>query len=238
MAANLIKDSVAQHHGSLVLGPISKGLKGQTFASEMGDQMVNAVDREIQWRQRLGFSVAHKIAGFMITHPIIWEMIEEVLNSKDRIMIQERFYTYFERLCADKRIAAEIEKLPAFIKSEEEQYRKDPNYVWLPQRQPKKVRDTIVANQAKLKVAYDEYQKQNAADVAADVAAEAAAELEVADPAEQAAELKSAIPPCLLGWKSKNVAPAAEADVPAEAKAEADKGAKPARKGLLGFLGW
>jgi hypothetical protein len=163
MAANIIKDSIAQHHGSLALGPISKGHNGQTFASEMGDGMVDAVDREIQWRQQLGYSVAHKIASFMITHPIIWEMIADVLNSKDRIMIQERFYAYFDRLVADKRIAAEIEALPAFIKAEEQKYRKDQNYAWMPERQPKKVRDTIVAQEAKLKVAYDKYQQQIAA---------------------------------------------------------------------------
>jgi SpoVK/Ycf46/Vps4 family AAA+-type ATPase len=178
MVAQLIKDSVAQDYGSLEMGAIFKGQKGQTFASEMGEDMIAHIDRVILAKQHLAYSVAHKIVSMMITHPIIWEMLEEVLCSKDRIMIQERFYFHFERLLADPKIAGEIEKLPTFIRDEEKKYRENPNYAWHPDRQPKAVRDVIIANEAKLRIAWDAYQAKHALEVEAELAAEAEARAE------------------------------------------------------------
>lgn len=194
MAAQLIKDSVMQDYGSLQLGPTFKGQQGQTHASEMGEAMISLIDKVILAKQQLAYSVAHRIVSAMITHQIIWEMIEEVLNSRDRIMIQERFYFHFERLLADEKIAAEIESLPEFIRDEEKKYREQENYAWMPERQPEEVRKQIMAHEAELRKRYDAYQAEIAEEVAAAAKAdaEAQAELEAEEAAARANETAGA----------------------------------------------
>jgi nitroreductase len=167
---------VAQDYGSLELGAVFKGQQGQTFASEMGQDMIAVIDRVILAKQRLAYSVAHKIVSLMITNPIIWEMIDEVLNSKDRIMIQERFYFYFEKLMADPKIADGIEALPTYIRDEEKKYRENKDYAWRPERQPRAVREVIIANEARLRQQWDAYQEKHAAEIEAELKAEAEAQ--------------------------------------------------------------
>jgi SpoVK/Ycf46/Vps4 family AAA+-type ATPase len=190
MVAQLIKDSVAQDYGSLELGAVFKGQQGQTFASEMGQDMIAVIDRVILAKQRLAYSVAHKIVSLMITNPIIWEMIDEVLNSKDRIMIQERFYFYFEKLMADPKIADGIEALPTYIRDEEKKYRENKDYAWRPERQPRAVREVIIANEARLRQQWDAYQEKHAAEIESELKAEAEAQAAI-DAAEAEARVEA-----------------------------------------------
>lgn len=194
MAANLIKDNVALHHGSTKVGPIVKGQNGRTYASEMGPEMVNEIDHEIRARQRLGYAIAHWICAALISHPIVWEMVEEVLISEDNLMVEDRFYTYFQRLLADERVKRAIEKeLPVFIREESEKaYAAPATYAWVPVLPSDEVREIVTGHMSLLEPKYYELQRQLAAEsLAAEAPVEAKAEASVKAAAEAPAEAKA-----------------------------------------------
>lgn len=166
MCANLIKDNVALHNGSLNTGPISKGHNGRTYATEMGQDMVNEIDHEIRARQRLGYAIAHWICSALIASPIVWEMVEEVLISRDNLMVEERFYHYFERLMADENIRRQIEEtLPTFIRQESEKAESSPiNYTWVPPQPAPEIRNFVIEQLQRLEPMYEELQAKLSAE--------------------------------------------------------------------------
>lgn len=169
-AANMLKDSIAQHYGDLDIGPISKGEGNRTWATEMGQLLVNAVDAAIASQQRLAFAFAWKVASILIKSPIVWEMMDEVLNSEDRIMVEDRFYEYFnQHILTDASLKYEIDKLPGFYL----QLTKDnAGNTWKPTKQPADVRKFITAETAKLEAKYNAFQAQLAAKIKAEADAQ------------------------------------------------------------------
>jgi len=205
MSANLIKDNVALHHGSLSVGPISKGNYGRTHITEMGDDMVNEVDLVIRARQRLGYAIAHWICSTLISSPIVWEMAEEVLISRDNLMVEDRFYEYFDRLMGDERIRLAIdEELPKFIRTESDKATSDPKtYVWVPQAPSPQVCDFIRQRIEQLEPKYAELQllleaeandDADAGDAGEGFGKSAAAEASSGEQANKGAEAKAEAP--------------------------------------------
>ncbi|MBA3991928.1 MAG: hypothetical protein C0469_00275 [Cyanobacteria bacterium DS2.3.42] len=162
VAANLIKDSVALNHGSTKVGPIVKGQNGRTYSSEMGADMVNEIDHEIRARQRLGYAIAHWICSALISHPIIWEMVEEVLISEDNLMVEGRFYDYFDRLLSDPHVRRQIEEaLPSFIRQESDKAFNSPvTYTWVPVLPSQEQREFVIGQMNRLEPKYYEMHKQ------------------------------------------------------------------------------
>ncbi len=193
MCANLIKDNVALHNGSLNIGPISKGNNGRTYASEMGPDMVNEIDHEIRARQRLGYAIAHWICSALISSPIVWEMAEEVLISRDNLMVEDRFYTYFDRLMTDERIKKLIEEdLPTFIRQESDKASQSPTtYSWVPPQPAKEVRNFVIEQLKLLEPKYEELQLQLQEEALAEAEAESAVDaVEAEDNSEGEAEVQ------------------------------------------------
>jgi ATP-dependent Zn protease len=169
-AANMLKDLIAQHYGDLDIGPISKGHGHSTWATEMGDELVNDVDKAITENQRMAYAFAWKIATILLQSPIIWKMMDEVLNSEDRIMVEERFYDYFNNyILRDGELRRQLDELPAFYL---DLAKNDKGHNWKPVVQTPAARAFIRAQTEELEAKYNAYQAHLKAKVEAEAEGE------------------------------------------------------------------
>jgi enamine deaminase RidA (YjgF/YER057c/UK114 family) len=157
MCATRLKDAITKFYFSLNIGPISKGIKGQTMASEMGEAMVDKIDIEVNAWQKLGFGLSHKICAVLIRTEVFWEMMDSLVISQDRVMIEHEFYAFTARLEQDPLVVKLLEELPGYIKTQTDKLTNDPaKFTWMPERQQKEVRDFVNAKMARLEPMYNE----------------------------------------------------------------------------------
>jgi len=84
--------------------------------AEMGPSLVDDIDQQVRVYQKLGQFLAWHIATILMRSDVVWEMFDEVLNSPDRIILQDRFYQYWERIIADRKIKAQLLALPGIYR--------------------------------------------------------------------------------------------------------------------------
>lgn len=130
----LIHQAVTTAGGSLEIGQISKGQGGHTWFSELGRTSVDEIDRVVRIRQKLAQFLAWRITSILMQNETTWEVFDEVLNSPDRLILQDRFYQLFDKIMSDAKTRRQMSALPA-------EYRKlaasDKQVLaWKPSRQP------------------------------------------------------------------------------------------------------
>lgn len=133
-ADEMIHQAITTFGGSLEIGQISKGKGGQTWFSELGRQSVDQIDRAVRVRQKLSQFLAWRVTSIFMQNEVVWDVFDEVLNSPERLILQERFYELFDKIMADSKTKRQIAALPG-------EYRRlagnaDRVLAWKPERQP------------------------------------------------------------------------------------------------------
>lgn len=177
-AADLIHQAITTFGGSLEIGPISKGQGGHTWFTEMGPSLVDDIDKQVRVYQKLGQFLAWHIATILMQNDVVWEMFDEVLNSPERIILQDKFYQYWDRIIADRKIRKQLLALPGLYRKMAEQTKpvkvSNPNQSgpatikaeepavlsWMPPRQSWFARRYISQKSIWLRARYEEAQRK------------------------------------------------------------------------------
>ncbi len=112
-AAELIHKAISLFGGSLEIGPISKGQGGYTWFTEMGPSLVDDIDKQVRFYQKLAQFAAWHLTSICMQSEVVWELFDEALNSPDRLVLEERFYQYWERLISDASVKKQLLALPS-----------------------------------------------------------------------------------------------------------------------------
>ncbi len=167
-AAEFIHRAISTFGGSLNIGPISKGQQGHTWFTEMGPFLVDEIDKEVRLRQKLGQFMAWRIASILMQNDVAWNIFDEVLNTPERIILQDRFYELFDQIMLNKTTKDQISALPGeYIELASDEAAA---LAWQPTRQPPEARSFITKKTTWLEARYLEVRRleaQQAAEIAA-----------------------------------------------------------------------
>lgn len=133
-ADEMIHQAITTFGGSLEIGQISKGKGGQTWFSELGRESVDQIDRAVRIRQKLSQFLAWRLTSIFMQNEVVWDMFDEVLNSPERLILQNRFYDLFDQIMSDSKTKKQILALPGEYKCLARNA--EQALAWKPKRQP------------------------------------------------------------------------------------------------------